>query len=261
VDARYRAITREVSGSIGRCELTHVPRVAIDVDRAREQHTAYERILVRLGCELVRLSEAPDLPDSVFVEDTAIILDELAITTHPGAVSRRAECRAIEMALRSFRETACIRSPGTIDGGDVLVLGRRMFIGRSGRTNADAIKQVRRIVEPLGYQVTAVEVSACLHLKSAVTGVAESAVLVNDAWIDPACFAPLDIVRIDPSEPYAANALRIGDRLVYPLDFPRTAERLIKRGIHLEPVDLSELAKAEGAVTCCSLVFPVSARS
>ena len=259
--ATYRAITREVSESIGRCELTHVPRMAIDVDRAREQHTAYERILVRFGCELTRLSEAPDLPDSVFVEDTAIVLDELAIITRPGAVSRRAECGAIEEALIPFRETVRIMSPGTIDGGDVLVMGRRIFIGRSGRTNDEAIMQVRRMVEPLGYRVTAVDVSGCLHLKSAVTGVAENTVLANDAWIDPACFAPLDIVCIDPSEPHAANALRIADRVVYPQDLPRTAERLIQRGICLEPVDLSELAKAEGAVTCCSLVFRVSARS
>ena len=257
----YRAITREVSESIGRCELTHVPRVAIDVDRAREQHAAYEEILAHLGCELIRLPEAPDLPDSVFVEDTAIVLDDLALITRPGAASRRAECEAIETTLRPFRETVRITSPGTIDGGDVLVMGRRIFVGRSGRTNEEAIAQVRRMVEPLGYRVAAIDVSGCLHLKSAVTGVAEDAVLVNEAWVDPACFAPFDIVRIDPSEPHAANALQVGDRVIYPLDYPRTAERLIQRGVRLELVDLSELAKAEGAVTCCSLVFREAARS
>ena len=249
------AITREVSSSIGECELTHVARAPIDVDKARAQHARYAECLARLGCDVIRLPEEPGMPDSLFVEDTAIVLDELAIITRPGAMSRRGESEAVETALRPFRETARIDPPATIDGGDVLVIGRRIFVGRSARTNDHAIEQVRQLVEPLGYRVRAVDVSGCLHLKSAAAGVSEGVILVNDVWIDPSVFEPLETIPIDPGEPHAANALRIGEVLIYPSTFPRTAERLEKRGIRLELVDLSELAKAEGAVTCCSLIF------
>lgn len=248
------AITRAVSSSIGHCELTYVPRGVIDVERARAQHAHYEECLVRLGCDVIRLPEAPGFPDSVFVEDMAIVLDELAIITRSGAESRRGESETVETALRTFRETARIDPPATIDGGDVLVMGRRIFIGRSGRTNAQAIEQVRRLVDRHGYAVVAVDVTGCLHLKSAVAGVSEGTVLVNEAWVDPSDFEPLETIRIDPGEPQAANALRIGEVVVYPSCFARTASRLERRGVRLEFVDLSELAKAEGAVTCCSLI-------
>jgi dimethylargininase len=248
------AITREVSPVIGRCELTHLSREPIDVDRARLQHDGYEGCLRALGCTVHRLPASPDLPDSVFVEDCAIVLDELAVMARPGAASRRAETAAIEAALASFRPLGRIELPGTLDGGDVLRVGRTLLVGVSSRTNAAAIDQLGRLVGPVGYSVGAIEVRGCLHLKSAVTEVAPDTLLVNRAWLPEDAVRGFDCIEIDPAEPFAANALRIGDALVYSSAFPRTRERLESCGVRVHLVDVSELAKAEGAVTCCSLI-------
>ena len=249
------AVTRAVSSSLSRCELTHQDRMPIDLDRACQQHAAYETCLERLGCTLIRLPEMPDMPDAVFVEDTAIVLDEVALITRPGAKSRREETTSIAEALKPYREIVQIEAPGTVDGGDVLIVGRDIYVGLSSRSNAAAIDQMRRALSAYGYQVHGVGVSGCLHLKSAVTSVSETALLVNPDWIDTNVFDRFDVIEIHPDEAYAANGLRIGEAVIYPITFPRTAERLAERGIGIEPVDLSELAKAEGAVTCCSLIF------
>jgi dimethylargininase len=185
----------------------------------------------------------------------AVVLDEIAIVTRPGAESRRSETTAIAPVLSNHRRVTFIQAPGTLDGGDVLKLGRRIFVGRSGRSDENGIEQLRAVVWPYGYTVTAVPVSGCLHLKSAVTEVAPGAVLVNPEWIDAAVFGRPSVIEIDPAEPYAANGLLVGGRLIYPASFPRTGKRLEAAGIGIEPVDVSELQKAEGAVTCCSLVF------
>ncbi len=249
------AITRAISRSLGRCELTHQHRVPIDLDRAREQHAAYEACLAHLGCELIRLPEEPELPDAVFVEDTAVVLDGIAVLTRPGAASRRPEVVSVGAALRPHREVRRIEAPGTLDGGDVLVVGHDLYVGRSSRTNDAGIGQLRILLEPLGYQVHGVEIAECLHLKSAVTVVAEDVVLLHPGWVDAKAFDRYEILEIDPREPNAANALLIGHAVIYPRSCPKTAARLGARGIRVELTDLSELAKAEGAVTCCSLVF------
>jgi dimethylargininase len=249
------AITREVSDSISQCELTHVFREPIDLTRARAQHAAYERALEAAGCEIVRVDAAHDLPDAVFVEDTAIVLPEVAILARPGAPSRRPEVRAVAEALARYRQVFPIEAPSTIDGGDVLVAGRRVFIGRTSRTDGTAIVKVRAILEPIGYTVEPVRITGCLHLKSAATALADDRLLINPAWVRPDPFTGLDLVEIDPAEPFAANAVRAGGRLIYPAAFPRTRERLERLGFAVDPVDVSELAKAEGAVTCCSLIF------
>jgi dimethylargininase len=261
VDLRTRkehvqiAITRGVSAGIAACELTHLERQAIDLDRARAQHRAYEDTLARLGCRVESLPALDDLPDSVFVEDVSIVLDEIAIVTRPGATSRRPETEHIAPVLANYRRVTFIREPGTLDGGDVLRLGRRLFVGRSGRSDESGIAQLRAVAWPYGYTVTAVPVSGCLHLKSAVTEVAPGVVLVNPAWVDPAAFGEVRVIETDPEEPYAANGLLVGGRLIYPTSYPRTRRRLEGSGVTIEPVDVSELQKAEGAVTCCSLVF------
>jgi len=249
------AITRGVSAGIGGCELTHLEREAIDVARARAQHRAYEEALARAGCRVESLPALDDLPDAVFVEDVAVVLDEIAVITRPGAESRRPETAHIAPVLSQHRRVTFIQAPGMLDGGDVLRLGRRIFVGRSGRSDESGIEQLRTVVWPYGYTVTAVPVSGCLHLKSAVTEVAPGAVLVNPAWVDAGVFGDVRVLEIDPDEPYAANGLLVGDRLIYPISFPRTRKRLEAAGIAIEPVDVSELQKAEGAVTCCSLVF------
>lgn len=250
------AITREVSRNIGQCELTHIERGVIDPAKAVEQHGAYEDCLVSLGCELVRLPEEPDMPDAVFVEDTAVVLDELAILTRPGAPIRRKETVAVERALAAYRQIDVIQSPGILDGGDVLCVGKRVFVGLSERTNLEAIIQIRNMLEPYGYRVEAVNVHGCLHLKSAVTQVGHNRLLVNQMWVDMDPFAGYECIDVDESEPFGANALLIDDVLIFPTAYTRTRDRLEDAGIDVRSVELSELAKAEGGVTCCSLIFP-----
>jgi dimethylargininase len=247
------ALTRSVPPSIVECELTHLAREPIDVARAAVQHRAYENTLASLGYSVRPLPDEPDMPDSVFVEDTAVIVDELAVMTRPGAPSRRAEIFSVAQALREYRELAFIEEPGTLDGGDVLRIGKRLFVGRSERTNDDGIAQLRAHLAEEGYTVEAVTLHDCLHLKTAVTAVSDSIVLINPAWVDfPHAF---DRIEVDPSEPFAANALLTPRGVVMPSAFPRTIERVRRRGIKVDTVDASELAKAEGGVTCCSLLL------
>jgi len=249
------AITRAVSPALGACELTHVARVPIDVELARAQHRAYEQVLINAGYRVERLDTGPDMPDSVFVEDIAVVFDELAIITRPGAESRRRETPAVAEALAAYRPLHVIQPPGTVDGGDVLVAGRRVFVGRSSRTNDPAIAQMRQLLGPRGYTVCDTEVRGCLHLKSAVSSVGRNLLLVNPAWVDPAAFRGITAVEVDPDEPYAANALLVGEVVLYPTSFPATRRRLEQGAIRVLTVDVSELQKAEGAVTCCSVLF------
>lgn len=249
------AITREVSRSLGACELSYVDRAPIDVERASEQHEAYRRALASLGCNVISLAAEHDFPDAVFVEDVAIVLDEFAIVTRPGAPSRAREVASMAKELARHRTLKAIEPPGTVDGGDVLVIGHTIFVGESARTNADGIAQLRAIAGAAGYVVQPVPIRGCLHLKSAVSEIADGTVLINRDWVDAGAFAAFHQIEIDPDEPHAANGLRIGDALIYPASFPRTLDRLKAAGIAPVLVDLSELQKAEGAVTCCSLVF------
>jgi len=249
------ALTRDISPALASCELTHLPRVPIDVERARAQHHEYEQALADAGCRIERLPSTADMPDSVFVEDIAIVFDELAIVTRPGAESRRGEVPAVTEALRKYRRIACIAAPGTIDGGDVLVVGRRVYVGLSSRTNDEAVRQLDEALRPYGYTVCAVVLHDCLHLKSAVTALDDDLLLMNPAWISKEPFNGYTFIEVHPEEPVAANALPVGDVVIYPKAFPRTAERLARAGLTIRTVDASELAKAEGAVTCCSVVF------
>lgn len=250
------AITRALSPSFAHCELTHIERVPIDMSRAYAQHRAYEEALERLGVAVVALPAEPDLPDSVFVEDTAIVLPERAIITCPGAASRRPEVPSIAQALAHYRNVAWIHAPATIDGGDVLVVGKNIYVGQSTRSNAAGMEALAHLVTPYGYHVRAVPLSGCLHLKSAATLITEDTLLVNPAWVRPDEFAGLSIVSVNPDEPHGANALRVGDAVVYPTAFPRTRDQVARFVKKMECVDVSELAKAEGAVTCCSLLVP-----
>ena len=256
----FLAYTRAVSPTIADCELTHLPRVAVDVARAILEHAAYEQTLRRLGAQVRRLVPLPRLPDAVFVEDTAVVLDELAIITRPGAESRRGERRSVAQALAAHRSIEIIEEPATLDGGDVLVDGERVFVGRSSRTNDAAINQLATMLHPLGYRVIPVEFGGCLHLKSAVTRVAEGMLLLNPEWVQASVFSGARQVVVDPAEPHAANALVFGGAVIHPLQFPRTRARLQAEGLRVEPVDTTELAKAEAGVTCCSLIVRVGRR-
>lgn len=249
------AITREVSPRIAECELTHLAREPINLERARAQHHQYEEQLAELGCKLVRLPPEPDWPDAVFVEDTAVVLDELAVITRPGAESRRGETASVANTLKSYRKLFYMEPPATLDGGDVLRIDKTLYVGLSKRSNREAVEQLHRRVAPFGYSVNAVPLHDCLHLKSAVTQVADNVLLINRQWVDGAGFGSMRLIDVVDSESFAANALRINDTVVYPSAFTGTRKRLQEQGIKVRTVDASELAKAEGGVTCCSLIL------
>ncbi len=249
------ALTREVPDRIVDCELTHLERMPIDLDRARAQHAEYEAALAAAGCVVERIAPAPELADSVFVEDAAVIFPELAVVTRPGAPSRRAETATVADAVGRYRPLHRIAEPGTLDGGDVLVAGQRVFVGVSSRTNEDGVRQLRDVLGPLGYTVAGIDTAACLHLKSAATLVTDDVLLVNPEWIDVTRFDGFRILEVDPSEPFAANVLRIDDIVICGVAAPLTRGRIEAIGVETIAVDVSELAKAEAGVTCCSLII------
>lgn len=251
------ALTRGVSPAMSACELTHLARVPIDPAVAARQHHQYEEALGRLGCRVEHVAPAPTLPDSVFIEDTAVVVDELAVLSRPGAESRRPEVEGVAATLRHYRPLAAITAPGLLDGGDVLRIGRVLYVGQSGRTNDEGIAQLRGHLAPFGYEVRAVSLTGCLHLKTAVTAVSDEAVLLNPEWISPALFKGFDVIAVDPGEPFGANVVRIGPAVLTGSAFPRTRQLLEGRGVEVHAVDVSELAKAEGAVTCCSILLEV----
>jgi dimethylargininase len=251
----WKAIVREISPRFADCELTHKSRVPIDLELANQQHDVYRDALRSAGCEVIVLPSEPDLPDSVFVEDAALVLDEVAVITRPGANSRKPETLSISAALAPYRDFVHIHAPDSLDGGDVTVVGKRVYVGISSRTDAGALQQLSAYLGPHGYQVLGLPVSGCLHLKSAVTTVGENRVLLNPDWVRRDAFGEFEIVETDPSEPEAGNALWIGDRVIYSSSFPRTADRMRRIGIDVIEVPASECAKAEGGVTCCSLIF------
>ncbi len=249
------AITRDVSSRFNECEITHIDRAPIDVRAACVEHHEYVKALKQLGCQVVELPEEPDLPDSVFVEDTAFILDEVAVITRPGADSRKPETESITQALSPYRPLIHVTDPATVDGGDVLVLGKNIFIGISTRSNDASVRQIQELLDKYGYKVTGVEMHDCLHLKTAVTKVDEKTLLINPNWVDTFHFKDFDWIEVDPSEPFAANCLPVEGAIIYPTAFPKTQQRLEQKGYKMVTVNVAELAKAEGAVTCCSLII------
>ena len=249
------AITREISPRFNECEITHIERTPIDLELARTQHRAYVNALKDLRCDVIELPAEADLPDSVFVEDTAFILPEIAVITRPGADSRKSETESIARVLSPYIKLVYVREPATVDGGDVLVLGKQIYVGLSTRSNQAAIDQSNELLGEYGYTVTGVELHDCLHLKSAVTRVDDGTLIINKDWVDESHFENFDLIEVDPSEPFAANCLPIGDSMIYPTAFPKTCAEIEKLGYKVLTVDVSELAKAEGAVTCCSLII------
>ena len=249
------AITRAVSPAIARCEISLVARQPIDLARAQQQHREYERVLEHLGARVISLPAEPDLPDSVFVEDPAIVLDELAVILPLGTESRRPEAESLGRALSAYRKLARVELPATLEGGDVLRIGRKLFVGLTLRTNAEGIRELTKILSLFGYEVHSVPVSGCLHLKSAVTYLGRNTLLANRAWFDSGPLKGCAWIDVAPDEPHAANALAVGDAVVFPTSFPRTRERAEKRGFRVIPLDISELQKAEAGLTCSSLIF------
>lgn len=249
------AITRDISPRFNECEITHIERTPIDIDAARAQHHAYVQALKKLGCAVVELPAETDLPDSVFVEDTAFILPELAVITRPGADSRKPEIESIIQTLATRTKYVQLQEPATLDGGDVLVLGRKIYIGLSTRSNQEAVGQLNALLGEYDYQVIGVQLHHVLHLKSAVTRVDDHTLLINPKWVDTHHFKEFTWIEVDPDEPFAANCLPVAGSIIFPTAFPKTAAKLERAGFELLTVDISEMAKAEGAVTCCSLIL------
>src|ERR1017187_10410371 len=182
------AITRAVSPTIAACQLTFREREAIDIALAREQHRAYETCLAELGVEVISLRAEPDYPDAVFVEDAAIVLDEIAVMTRLGAASRRGESESLARVLQQYRPLHWLREPATLDGGDVMLAGKTLFVGVTARSNAAGIGQLAAAAEPFGYRVRPAAVRGCLHLKSACSNIGD-AVLVHRPWVDEEALA------------------------------------------------------------------------
>jgi dimethylargininase len=248
------AITRKVSPSFASCQLEYLKREPIDVARAEAQHRNYEAALERLGARVISLPAEPELPDCVFVEDPTLVLDEIAIITRMGARSRRGESESLAAALARFRPVVRMREPATLEGGDVVQMGKTLYVGLSRRTNAEGARQLAELVEPHGYRVLPVQVTGCLHMKSACCAVSDYAVLANRALFDSSAFQ-CKMIDVPAQEPGAADVLRIGGRVLLPASFPRTARLLEESGFTVQPLDVSELQKAEAGVTCMSLLF------
>jgi dimethylargininase len=252
------AITRAVSPAIVHCELSFIDRKPIDLATAQQQHFAYEELLGKLGVRVISLPAEPDLPDSMFVEDPAIVLDELAVIFPLGTETRRREAPSLAQALAKFRRLETISLPGTLEGGDVLRIGRKIFVGLTHRSNAEGIRQLAVILAPHNYEVIAVPVTGCLHLKSAATHLGRNTLLANRAWFDTAPLAGHEWIDVDIAEPHAANALALAGTMIFPASFPRTRARIEARGFHVTSLDISELQKAESGLTCSSLLFETS---
>jgi dimethylargininase len=253
-----RAFTRAVSPRLSECALTHLDRLPIDVAKAAAQHAAYEQALAGAGFQVIHLAALPDHPDGVFVEDTALLLDGHAIITRPGVASRTGETESTAAGLGEHFELRRIES-GFLDGGDVLRIGRRLYVGLSTRTDAAGVKALSELVTPLGYEVVQARLRDCLHLKTGATlagpDVGGTPVLLYCARsVDPSQFAEVEALPVEENEPAAANCLRVAERLILPAGNPRTAERLTERGFHVVEVDVAELQKAEAGVTCMSLI-------
>lgn len=249
------AITRQVSPSINECELSFHQRQPIDLARAIAQHAAYRRCLAELGLRVILLPSELELPDCVFVEDPAIVVDEIAVISLMGAASRRPEAESLATALSGFRKLEFLREPATLDGGDVMRIGRTLFVGVSRRTNREAVTQLSDILRPYDYEVKPVEVIGCLHLKSACSYIGKNTVLVNQAWVDAETLREFELIDVPAEEPNAANALLVNGVVILPLSFPQTRALLDSRGVPVETIDVSELQKAESGVTCMSLIF------
>lgn len=251
-----RAFTRAVSPRLAECELTHLERQPIDAAKAAEQHAAYERALAEAGFDIIRLPELPNDPDAVFVEDTALLLDGHAVITRPGVASRANETESTTLGLAHQFEVHRIAS-GFVDGGDVLRIGRTLYVGLSRRTDAPGIHALSALAAPLGFAVVQAELRDCLHLKTAATFVGRDAsgtpvLIYDDRSVNPSQFADVDPMPV--KEPSAANALLAGERLIIPAGNPWTADKLRQRGFDVIEVDVSELQKAEAGVTCMSLI-------
>ena len=249
------ALVRAPADALARCELSYVERAPIDLALARQQHDAYVRVLAELGASIEWLPNLPEQPDGVFVEDAAVVVGEVAVLTRPGVESRRGEVPSVAAALAAHRPTVTIAAPGTLEGGDVLRIGRALFVGTSARSNAAGVAQLAAALAPFGYTVRAVAMHDCLHLKSAATFIPPDLLLVNPRWVDPSEFAVPRVIEVAPGEAFGANTLTLAGTTLVSADFPNTRSRLEAAGVRTRALRVSELHKAEAALSCLSILL------
>ena len=250
---QLKALVHIVSPKINDCELTYLERKPIDFELAVRQHEAYCEFLRKHGFEIIQLSASDDHPDSVFIEDTAVVFDEIAVITNPGVESRRGEINATEDELRKHMKIARIDPPATFDGGDVVQIGNTVFVGETERTNPEGIKALAKILKRYDYEVVPVKVQNCLHLKSACTAISARSLLANPDWVDLVPFADLNVITVD--EPWAANAIRLNETVCLHSGFPKTVQHLRELEFKVATLDISEFLKAEGGLSCLSIRF------
>jgi len=250
------AIVNRPNFALKQCELTFLNRVSIDLATAQKQHSNYIEALRNTGAQVEVLEVNQTSPDSAFVEDVAVILDELAVITSMGIAARREEVILMADLIAGFRqEVRHIPLPATIEGGDVLRVGKTLFVGESSRTNRAGIATLGEIVRPFGYNVVSVRVHGCLHLKTGVTALNDETFILNPDWIDPSPFENFKLIHVASDEPWGANVLRIENCLIVNASYPRTADRIDALGLRSDRVYISEFGKAEAGLTCMSLVF------
>jgi dimethylargininase len=252
------AFTRAVSPRLAECELTFIDRVPINFERALQQHRQYEQMLGSLGVGVVQIPTDDQCPDSCFLEDTALVLDELAVLTRPGSETRRAEVAGVGPFIRQHREVVEIQAPATLEGGDVLRIGRELFVGITTRTTREGIDALRRHVEPHGYGVHPVVVPGALHLKSVCTAVDQHRILADGTRVDLSPFAGYEVMQVPAEEWMAANVLLVGNTVCMHSGFRETIGLLQRRGLDVRTTDISEFLKTEAGLTCMSLLFETS---
>jgi dimethylargininase len=249
------ALTHTVSPNITNGEVTFIDRQVVSYDLALQQHDAYCNALENCGAEVKKLSVNLDSPDSCFIEDTAIVVDEVAIITSMGSSSRQQEPETIALELAQYREIVRVKLPATLEGGDVLQIGRRLYVGVSGRTNIQGFQELAQILKPWGYEVIPVELKNCLHLKTACTAISEEMILLNPQWVASETFADYKVLLVPKEEGWAANTIRVGDRVFLQHGFPQTLELVNKHHNSIEILDISEFRKVEAGLSCLSIIL------
>ncbi len=230
-------------------------RPIISVDKAREQHDAYRRMLVDAGYQVTLLPADDDCPDCPFIEDTAVVLDSLAVMTRPGAVERQPEGGPVAEALARIMPIVEIEDPGTLDGGDVLRMGKTLFVGKSARTNTEGIKQFADFAAEDGLRVIAAPLTSVLHLKTAILGLDAETILISSQYTDPATYVGFRLIE-KPRGETLSSALRLHDgRVVITANSPLTMGVVSVAGFDVEWFDASEFQKADGGLTCLSLLW------
>jgi len=248
------AITRPTGEELLDCELTHIDRVPIDVERALVQHDDYLDVLRSLHVEVIEAPRLPDHPDAVFVEDTALVLPEVAVLLRPGAQSRHGEVPSMAAVLANYRDCVAMDAPATLDGGDVIVFGKRILVGETTRSSEVGIHALGDLVAPFGYSVEGVPVRDVLHLKSAATVIDEETLIVYPSQVELG-FLGIRLLEAHPAEPHGANVVRIGDTLLADASAPHTIAMLRRLGEDVVEVGVDEFAKAEGAISCKGVIF------